>query len=202
MGKKLGSLIRKARTDAGLTQEALAKKIKGLSAADLSLAERGGKELTQAVLKELAKATGVTQKSLLDAAKEEEKNSSGGSGKSTKSGSGKSTKSGSGKSAKSGSGKSTKTGSGKNSSGKTGTTGSSSSDLRLSREEKKLIQAYRKADKKIQMTVNMMLLGNDCITADDSAAQTGSIFEALGQGGGFSGDMLQSLIGSLKGILG
>ena len=67
--KKVGALIKEARTAAGLSQEALAKKIKGLSASDISKAERGEKELTQEALKAIAKATGVTQKSLLDAAK-------------------------------------------------------------------------------------------------------------------------------------
>lgn len=67
--KKVGALIKEARTAAGLTQEALAKKIKGLSASDISKAERGEKELTNEALKAIAKATGVTQKSLLDAAK-------------------------------------------------------------------------------------------------------------------------------------
>lgn len=69
MAKKLGTLIKEARTQAGMTQEALAKKVKGVSAHDISLAERGEKELTQAALKEIARATGVTQKSLLDAVK-------------------------------------------------------------------------------------------------------------------------------------
>lgn len=67
--KKVGDLIKEARTNAGLSQEALAKKIDGLSASDLGKAERGEKELTQALLKEIAKATGVTQKSLLEAPK-------------------------------------------------------------------------------------------------------------------------------------
>ena len=66
----LGKLIKSARTEAGLTQEQLARKISGLSAADISLAERGQKELTQAQLKLIAKATGVTQASLLNAAKD------------------------------------------------------------------------------------------------------------------------------------
>ena len=69
MGKKVGTLIRQARTDAGLTQEQLARKVKGLSASDISRAERGEKDLTQEQLKLIAKATGVTQKSLLEAAK-------------------------------------------------------------------------------------------------------------------------------------
>ena len=67
--KKVGELIREARTGAGLTQEALAKKITGLSAADLGKAERGEKDLTQEQLKSIARITGVTQKSLLDAAR-------------------------------------------------------------------------------------------------------------------------------------
>ena len=69
MGKKVGTLIKQARTDAGLTQEQLARKVKGVSASDISRAERGEKELTQEQLKLIAKATGVTQKSLLEAAK-------------------------------------------------------------------------------------------------------------------------------------
>lgn len=67
--KKLGSLIKEARTGAGLTQEQLARKISGLSATDISEAERGLKDLTQEQLKRIAKATGVTQTSLLEAAK-------------------------------------------------------------------------------------------------------------------------------------
>lgn len=74
--KKVGELIREARTGAGMTQEGLAKKIKTLSANDISKAERGEKELTQEELKQIAKITGVTQKSLLDAAKGTKKPSS------------------------------------------------------------------------------------------------------------------------------
>ena len=67
--KKVGKLIREARTAAGLTQEQLSRKVKSCSATDISRAERGEKELTTEQLKQVAKATGVTQKSLLDAAK-------------------------------------------------------------------------------------------------------------------------------------
>ena len=67
--KKVGTLIKEARTEAGLTQEQLARKIAGLSAADISAAERHQKDLTQDQLKKIAKATGVTQASLLNAAK-------------------------------------------------------------------------------------------------------------------------------------
>ena len=79
--KKVGDLIKEARTGAGLTQAELAKKVDGVSAPDISKAERGEKELTQAALKQIAKATGVTQSSLLNAPK-------GASGKSGKTSSG------------------------------------------------------------------------------------------------------------------
>ena len=67
--KRVGKLIKEARTDAGMTQEQLARKVKNCSASDIGRAERGEKELTTEQLKQVAKATGVTQKSLLDAAK-------------------------------------------------------------------------------------------------------------------------------------
>ena len=65
--KKVGDLIKEARTNAGLSQEKLAQQVEGVSASDISKAERGEKALTQAALKAIAKATGVTQKSLLEA---------------------------------------------------------------------------------------------------------------------------------------
>ena len=74
--KTLGNLIKEARTEAGFTQEQLARKIAGLSATDISEAERGLKDLTQEQLKKIAKATGVTQASLLDAAKGTKKSTS------------------------------------------------------------------------------------------------------------------------------
>ena len=65
--KTRGQLIKDARTAAGYTQEQLAKKVKGLSASDISKAERNELALTNDQVKAIAKATGVTQKSLLDA---------------------------------------------------------------------------------------------------------------------------------------
>lgn len=69
MAKKVGTLIKEARTAAGLTQEALAKKVDGVTASDISKAERNEKELTKDQLKQIAKACGVTQASLLNAGK-------------------------------------------------------------------------------------------------------------------------------------
>ena len=71
MGKKVGKLIKAARIGADMTQEQLARRISGVSANDISLAERGEKDLTQAQLKKIATITGVTQASLIDAAKAE-----------------------------------------------------------------------------------------------------------------------------------
>ena len=60
--KKVGVLIREARTAAGLTQEKLAKAAgEGLSAADISKCERGETDLSTAQLKKIAIACGVTQ---------------------------------------------------------------------------------------------------------------------------------------------
>lgn len=67
MGKRLGNLIRSARTDAGFTQAQLAAKVAGTTASDIGRFERGEAEPTTQVVKEIAKACGVTQKSLLDA---------------------------------------------------------------------------------------------------------------------------------------
>ncbi len=85
MAKKVGVLIKEARTGAGLTQEQLAKKVKGLTASDISKAERGEKDLTRDQLKLIAKATGVTQVSLLNAAKGSKTGSSSSSSSSSSS---------------------------------------------------------------------------------------------------------------------
>ncbi len=125
--KKTGDLIKDARTKAGLTQEALSKKVTGVTAADISKAERGELQLTQAQLKEIAKATGVTQKSLLDSVSSSNAKTSSAKASSAKTSS-------AGKAEVSGTGK-------KTSSGKT-----SSTDLKLTETEKKLIKLYRDAD--------------------------------------------------------
>ena len=70
MANTIGPLIKEARSKAKLSQETLASQIDGLSANDLGKAERGEKELSQAVLRQIAKLTGVTQASLVNAAKE------------------------------------------------------------------------------------------------------------------------------------
>ncbi len=70
MSSSLATLLKEARAKAGFTQEQLAKKAGSqLTANDVSRAERGLDVPTDTQLKAIAKACGVTQKSLLDAAK-------------------------------------------------------------------------------------------------------------------------------------
>ena len=129
--KKVGDLIKEARVNAGLTQAALAKKVDGVTASDISKAERGEKELTQAALKQIAKATGVTQASLLNAPK----------GASGKTGS-------TGKTSSSG-----KTGS----SGKTSS--KKDDEYKLTAAEKKLVDLYRAADSDTKKAAVSLLRG-------------------------------------------
>lgn len=79
MGKKTGELIRQARAAAKMTQQQLAKSV-DLTPAQIGKAERGELELTQATLKAIAKATGVTQASLLNAEKGAKKPATSSSG--------------------------------------------------------------------------------------------------------------------------
>ena len=129
--KKVGDLIKEARVNAGLTQAALAKKVDGVTASDISKAERGEKELTQAALKQIAKATGVTQASLLNAPK----------GASGKTGS-------TGETSSSG-----KTGS----SGKTSS--KKDDEYKLTAAEKKLVDLYRAADSDTKKAAVSLLRG-------------------------------------------
>ena len=141
MAKKVGTLIKEARTAAGLTQEQLARKIKGLSAADLGKAERGEIDLTQSILKEIAKATGVTQASLINASKSESKTSS--SKKTT----------------------SSKTSSAKTSSSKTSSK-KTTAEKDLTAAEKKLIEAYRAATSDNKKTALKILKGEGLDLSD------------------------------------
>lgn len=121
MANKVGKLIKKARTDAGMTQEELARKVKGVSASDISKAERGELRLTNEALKKIAKATGVTQKSLTDAAA-------------------------SSSYSKQGKTSGTKPKQTTSSKPKQSTSTASKSSMQVTATEKKLVQLYRKAD--------------------------------------------------------
>ena len=174
MSKKLGDLVKKARTEKGLTQAGLAEKVDGLTASDVSKIERGEKEPVQDILKQMAKALGVTQKSLLDAAT--------GSGKTTSS-------SKTGTAAK-------KTSSAK----KTSAIKDTIDTLKLTATEKKLVQLYRKADTKTKKAAINLLEGDsnaiELIGALLSAKGSGS---TGGSGSSGTSDLLSALLSGKTG---
>ncbi|MBQ2510027.1 MAG: helix-turn-helix transcriptional regulator [Erysipelotrichaceae bacterium] len=155
--KKVGTLIKEARTNAGLTQEALAKKVDGVSASDISKTERGEKDLTQEQLKQIAKATGVTQKSLLEAPKNLKTTTSKTSSAKTSGTKTSSTKTSSTKtsSTKTSTGTSSKTSS--TSSGSK--TSSSGTSVKVTATEKKLLELYRAADSDTKKAAMSILKG-------------------------------------------
>lgn len=129
MSKKLGNMIREARTQKGLTQAALAEQA-GISSSDMGKIERGEKEPAQSALRKMAKPLGLTQKTLLEAAAE-------GASSGKKPSSGKKT----------------------SSAGKTSASAKSSSIGSLTATEKKLVQLYRKADSNTKKAAMSLLSG-------------------------------------------
>ena len=178
MANKVGALIREARTKAGLSQEALAKKIDGLSASDIGKAERGEKELSQTALKAIAKATGVTQSSLLAASKEGESSAK-----------------------KTGTAKKTETAK-KTSTKKTSTakkTAAKDADT-LSAAEKKLLEAYRAATSDAKKNALKILKGEDLDMAEImKLLKLDSKLENLGNNGGILGGLKEGLLDGLLG---
>lgn len=158
MADTVGKLIREARTKAGLTQEQMAKKMGGgMTAAQISRAERGEEPLTQAQLKTVAKITGVTQASLLSAARES---------------------------------KPAKKQTVKNTAKTTAKSTVATASMKVTAAEKKLVEAYRKADgdtRKAAMRVlqgecsELMtrLLGKSDNVADDLADHLGDLIGGL-----------------------
>ena len=143
MGKKVGALIKSARTGAGYTQEQLARKIKGVSASDISAAERGVLDLSQQNLKDIAKATGVTQASLLNAA------SSSTTAKKTTSTARKTTTTAKKKTTTTAAKKKTTT----------STSTAAKSSMQVTATEKRIITLYREADAKTKEQVMSVLKG-------------------------------------------
>lgn len=144
MGKKVGKLIKAARTGADMTQEQLARKVTDANASDISAAERGTKDLTQSQLKQIAKATGVTQASLINAAKEEK----GTTTKTTKTT------------------KTTTTKTTKTSTTKAKTPSNANTSMKVTSTEKKLIEAYRLADSDAKKRAMSILKGEGTDVAE------------------------------------
>ena len=149
--RRLAQTVAAHRKALKLTQAQLAEQVTGVTAADIGKAERGEKELTQAALKQIAKVTGVTQASLLNAA----------AGKAAAS-AGKTASTG--KTASAG-----KTAAKKPAAGKTASTAkkpaAAKSSMQLTAAEKKLVELYRKADADTKKEVMKLLKG----TGDDAS---------------------------------
>ena len=169
MATTVGALIKEARTGAGLTQEQLAKKVDGLTASDISKAERGEKELTQTQLKTIAKATGVTQASLLNAAKDGAKKTEPAKKKDT--------------AKKTEAAKKTETA--KKTDSKKKATTRKEEEIKLTAAEKKLLELYRAADKNTKEAAVKVLKGEKL---DD-----GGILSSLLGGGDLLGSVTDLL---------
>ena len=170
MASKVGKLIKEARQAADLTQEKLARKVGGgLTASDISKAERGDLELPLATLRKIAKATGVTQASLVNAAQ----------GKTTtKKTTTKSTAAKKTTTAKKAAEK-------KETEKKAKTPSSANKTMKVTTTEQKLINAYRLADASTKKAAMNLLQGesNDLVNillGGSSSSSSDGIADALG----------------------
>lgn len=183
MGIKVGALIKDARTAAKLSQTKLADLV-GVSASDISKAEKGEKELTQAVLKKIATETGVTQKSLIDAAKEDAEAAAKKSAKKTaaakKTTEKKATEK---KTAEKKTATAKKTAEKKAAAKKTAEKKTAGTKVELSAAEKKLVELYRDADSKAKKGAVSVLKG-------ESTAISSSILSRIMESG-----LLKNLLG-------
>ena len=161
MANTVGPLIKEARGKAKLSQEALAAQIDGLSASDLGKAERGEKELSQSVLKQIAKLTGVTQSSLINAAKESTYGPAKKAAPAAKKTTAASTK-------------------------KTSTTAAKKpaakkDDFELTAAEKKLVELYRAADSDTKKKAVAVLKGEQGDTGDILTSIIGTAIDMFGK---------------------
>ena len=152
MAKKyVGDIVKEARTNAKMTQEALAKKVKGMTAQDIGKIERNELAPTNDQLKLIAKATGVTQKSLLEAPKKISAKPASNKTSSAKTNQSKKTASSSNK--------------------KTEAATASGTSVKVSASEKKMLELYRKADADTKKAALAILKGEK--------SQTGTILESI-----------------------
>ncbi len=171
----LSTRLKEARAAASLTQEQLAKAAKnGLTANDISRAERALYVPTDAQLKAIAKATGVTQKSLLDA--------KGGTAAKKPAAS-----SAAKKPASSAAKKPTAS-----SAAKKPAASSTGTSMKATATEKKLVEAYRKASAENKKLAMNLLQGK---AVEESQFNIGSLFS-----GGLGGSVSEFFENLVKGI--
>lgn len=177
MANTVGPLIKEARSKAKLSQEALASQIDGLSSSDLGKAERGEKELSQSVLRQIAKLTGVTQSSLINAAKEStygtaaKKTSSAAAAKKTTAAT----------TAKKTSTTAKTTTTAKKTSTTKKTSSASKNAIELTAAEKKLIELYRAADSETKKKAVAVLKGESSEMGDILTSLLGGAMDMFGK---------------------
>ena len=192
--KNVGTLIKEGRTAKKLSQEQLAAGIDGLSASDVSKAERGEKELSQVQLRAIAKALGVTQKSLLEAPK-------GGTSSTTSNAARKNTSTAKTSTAKTASSSSTATTAKTSTASKTGTASKktttskgAASTENLSSTERKLVELYRAADSESKKLATRILKGEKL--------ELGDVLPILMNNGTIGEDgLLGSLLGKVQNMM-
>ena len=192
--KKVGALVKEARTAAGLTQEKLAKKAgEGLTAADISKCEQGKADLTNAQLKKIAVACGVTQSSLVNATK----NVSSSAKKTTTEKKTTTAKKTSSTSSKKTTSSTKKTSSSASSTKKTSTTpANANTSMKVTSTEKKVIEAYREAPSDLKKAALKVLKGEYGDTINKLlSASSGSGTTAADGIGEMLGDFLGGLLG-------
>lgn len=220
--KKVGELVKEARTAAGLTQEKLAQKAgEGLTASDIGKCERGTADLTVSQLKKIAVACGVTQTSLVNAPKNltsaEQKKTVGKAKSSNEKATVKSKATATKTSATKTAGKTAtaKTPVGKTTAAKTTgktaakTTASKTSvktaipanantSIKVTATEKKLIEAYREANSDMKKVAMKVLKGEygDKVTGLLNVVGGGNLSNAASDG---ISDAIGNLLGSLLG---
>ncbi|MBQ6175160.1 MAG: helix-turn-helix transcriptional regulator [Clostridia bacterium] len=175
--KKVGTVIKEARTAAGLTQEQLARKVAGVTATELGKVERGEADFTQAKLKAVAKALGVTQATLLNAPKNISSSKPAAAMPSSAS--------------------SAKTGT----AGKTATPktpANANSTMKVTAAERKLIEYYRTASGDAKKAGTKILKG-ECAELLDTINNKNSAANAVGDAvSGLLGGALNNLFGGKK----
>ena len=177
MANTVGPLIKEARSKAKLSQEALASQIDGLSSSDLGKAERGEKELSQSVLRQIAKLTGVTQSSLINAAKESTYGTA--AKKTTSAAAAKKTTTATTAKKTSTTAKTTTTA--KKASTAKKTSSASKDAIELTAAEKKLVELYRAADSETKKKAVAVLKGESSEMGDILTSLLGGAMDMFGK---------------------
>jgi len=207
--KKIGTIIKEARTKKGLTQAQLAEAVDGLSASDISKIERGEKIPTAAQAKQMAKPLGVTQISLIEAlpaaakTTAEKADTAKTAAKTTAKTAAKTTA----KPAAKTTAKTTAKKTAAKTAGKTSTakkTSSTGTSVKLTATEKKLVEAYRSANsttKKAALNLLSGKMGLEDITAILLAAKNSSEGGSTSSSNSGSGSAVSSVLQNIFGKL-